>query len=639
VPAVIELRTLGPVEIRVDGGEPPRELLWRKNLALLLYLARSPGRRRSREHLVGLLWGDRPDASARHSLNEALRVLRQAGGDALVASVGDQVVLGESGVRLDVDELERSVADDSSGGAVELIRGSWMEGFAVPGCSPFEDWLAAERLRWNAVATGAMQAHGAALLARGDESGAQRVACRMLALDPFSDAAIRLLMKSAALRGERASALGLYEEFTRRLADELGIQPEPDTAALAERVEVERTWRLPEHLPREEIWARRVPLVGRRRELDAMVSAVRRSMSDRRPAVLVCRGESGSGKTRLAEEVVARARLEGAVVAGIRAVPSDAGSDWSALIGLAAGGLLAAEGAAVAPPEALAAFLGRLGWQDPVLGDRAAGATPRPMPRAFVELAQAVSELRPLLLWIDNAEHADGASAAALPGVLRDLGGEPCTVLLTLQAHPPRPEFDELRSRIGRDLAGAAVALGPLSAADLEALAGAMLPHLDEEERARLTRRIAVDSAGLPLFAVELLNGVRLGLELEERQAWPQPFRTMDQTYPGDLPDSVTAAIRIGFRRLGETAREVLGAAAVLDDPVEEGSLARATGLDRDRLMRALDELEWNRWITADVRGYSFVARIVRQVVGRDMLTPGQRRRIREAAGPGPGDS
>jgi predicted ATPase len=223
--------------------------------------------------------------------------------------------------------------------------------------------------------------------------------------------------------------------------------------------------------------------------------------------------------------------------------------------------------------------------------------------------------------------------------VLRDLGGEPCTVLLTLQAHPPRPEFDELRSRIGRDLAGAAVALGPLSAADLEALAGAMLPHLDEEERARLTRRIAVDSAGLPLFAVELLNGVRLGLELEERQAWPQPFQTMDQTYPGDLPDSVTAAIRIGFRRLGEAAREVLGAAAVLDDPVEEGSLARATGLDRDRLMRALDELEWNRWITADVRGYSFVARIVRQVVGRDMLTPGQRRRIREAAGPGPEDS
>ncbi len=632
---MIELKTLGPIEIEVDGQEPPRELLWRKNLALLLYLARSPGRRRSREHLIGLLWGDKPDASARHSLNEALRVLRKAGEDGLIESVGDQVVLADSGVGIDVEELETRLAANRTGEAVQLVRGSWMEGFAVPECTPFEDWLAAERMHWNAVATGAMQAHGAALLARGNEAGAQEIARRMLQVDPFSDAAIRLLMEAAALRGERASALGLFEEFRARLADELGIEPEPDTAALAERVGVERTWKLPKELPQEEIWARRVPLVGRRRELETMVSVVRRAVADRRPSVLICQGESGSGKTRLAEEVVARARLEGAAVASIRTVASDTGSEWSALHGLAAGGLLAAEGAAVAPPEALAAFLGKLGWQDPALRERAAGATPRPMPRAFTELAQAVAELRPLVLWLDNAEHADAASAAALPGILRDLGGEPCTVLLTLQTWPPRPEFDELRSRIGRDLAGAAVTLDPLGPDDLAQLAGAMLPRLGDEERGRLARRIAADSAGLPLFAVELLNGVRLGLEIEEEAAWPKPFQTMDQTYPGDLPDSVTAAIRIGFRRLSEPAREALAAAAVLEDRVEPEALARATGLDRDRLLQALDELEWNRWMTADARGYSFVARIVRDVIGRDMLTPGQRRRIRESAGSG----
>jgi len=632
---VIELNTLGPIEIRVDGEEPPRELLWRKNLALLLYLVRSPGRRRSREHLVGLLWGDKPDATARHSLNEALRVLRKAGDDGLIESVGDQVVLDESGVGIDVEELEARLAANRLADAVELVRGSWMEGFAVPECTPFEDWLSAERMHWNATATGAMQAHGATMLARGNEAAAQETARRMLQIDPFSDAAIRLLMEAAALRGERASALGLFEEFKGRLADELGIEPEPDTAALAERVGVERTWKLPEELPQEEIWARRVPLVGRRRELETMVSVMRRAMADRQPAVLICQGESGSGKTRLAEEAVARARLEGAAVASIRTVASDAGSEWSALYGLTAGGLLAAEGAAVAPPEALAAFLGKLGWQDPALREHAAGATPRPMPRAFTELAQAVAELRPVVLWIDNAEHADAASASALPGILRDLGGEPCTVLLTMQAWPPRPEYDELRSRIGRDLAGAAVTLDPLGADDLAELAGAVLPHLGDGERGRLARRIAVDSAGLPLFAVELLNGVRLGLEIEEEAAWPRPFQTMDQTYPGDLPDSVTAAIRIGFRRLSEPAREALSAAAVLEDRVEPEALVRATGLDRDRLLQALDELEWNRWMTADARGYSFVARIVRDVIGRDMLTPGQRRRIRESAGPG----
>ena len=47
----------------------------------------------------------------------------------------------------------------------------------------------------------------------------------------------------------------------------------------------------------------------------------------------------------------------------------------------------------------------------------------------------------------------------------------------------------------------------------------------------------------------------------------------------------------------------------------------------------ALDELEWHRWLVAEPRGYSFVARMVRRVVERDMLTPGQRRRVLEAVG------
>ena len=53
---MIICRTLGPVEILLDGGPPPAELVWRKNLALVLYLARSPRRSRGRDHLMGLLW-------------------------------------------------------------------------------------------------------------------------------------------------------------------------------------------------------------------------------------------------------------------------------------------------------------------------------------------------------------------------------------------------------------------------------------------------------------------------------------------------------------------------------------------------------------------------------------------------------
>jgi hypothetical protein len=105
----------------------------------------------------------------------------------------------------------------------------------------------------------------------------------------------------------------------------------------------------------------------------------------------------------------------------------------------------------------------------------------------------------------------------------------------------------------------------------------------------------------------------------------------MEQTYPSDLPDSVVAAIRIGYRRLGRPAQKILAAASVLGDRCDAQMLSLATGNEGDELLEALDELEWNRWLVAEQRGYVFVARIVRDVIARDMLTPGQRRRLLES--------
>jgi len=76
-PAGVYCRVLGPVQVTVAGADAPPELLWRKHVALLVYLARSPRRRRTREHLVGLLWSDRDEKQARHSLSEALHVFRR----------------------------------------------------------------------------------------------------------------------------------------------------------------------------------------------------------------------------------------------------------------------------------------------------------------------------------------------------------------------------------------------------------------------------------------------------------------------------------------------------------------------------------------------------------------------------------
>ena len=599
---MISLKTLGPLEVRVDGTEPPRELLWRKNLALLLYLVRSPDRRRTREHLVGVFWGDKPDSSARHSLNEALRVIRKSAGEDLLLSIGDQVALAPDAVLVDVDELEGLLHLERWSDAVPLMQGSFLEGFAVPDSSAFEDWLAAERLVWLDRMGAGLRRHAETRLAAGDGQAAQEAAVRALSLDPFSDGAARLAMLAAAVRGERAGALAIYEGYAGRLAEDLGIEPDPETEALAERIRSEREWRLPGSPSDPDRWARRIPLAGRESELGAVLGCMSEAFSAGSPAVAVVHGDSGSGKTRLGEEVAARARLEGAAVTHIRCVPNDREVPWGGLAGLCAG--LAAE-----PADPAAALTG---------------------------LVRAVGSKQPVLLWIDGADHLDSDSASALQALLRDLPGVPCVLMLTAASYPPRDELDDLRARIGLDVPGVALTLEALDHSGLEDLARHVLPDLEDSAVDRITRRVLADSAGLPLLAIELLTAIRLGLELDEvGGVWPQPFRTMEQTYPSDLPDSVVAAIRIGYRRLSRPAQTLLAAASVLDERCETDLLSLATGLEGHELHEALDELEWNRWLVAEQRGYAFVARIVRDVVSRDMLTPGQRRRIQEAVSGG----
>jgi predicted ATPase len=329
-----------------------------------------------------------------------------------------------------------------------------------------------------------------------------------------------------------------------------------------------------------------------------------------------------------------RLRLEGAAPAVIRAVEGDLTTPWNGIIGLARGGLLDAPGLAGAAPAALAWFAERIPeWADRFAAARASVPEGSPA-RAFSEVLSAAVAVQPVALVVDDAEFLDRESLLAIGAVLRDLAQRPLYVLCTMAGGGSRPELDELHARLGRDVDGGMLRLSPLGAADIKALAHWAVPAYEESALDRLTRRVSTDSAGLPLLAVELLSAVAAGLELEKvRGAWPEPYRTLDQTLPGDLPEGVVGAIRVGYRRLSPPAQRVLQAVAVLDGPVAAERVERATGLAATVVADALDELEWSRWLLADGRGHAFAARIVREVVKRDLVLPGQRQRLVEAAG------
>ncbi len=615
---MIACRTLGPVEVSVNGAVAPRPLTWHKHLALLIYLARSPKRARTRDHLIGLLWSEKPEGPARGSLNEAVRILRQSVGDGL-ESDATQVRVAPGAVTLDLDTFDALVGAGDDRGAAALVQGEFLEGFSVEGASEFDNWLAAEREHWRRRSVDVCVRYAEQLLASGQVAAALDVLQRAQKLDWRPETALRAAMRALALAGDRAGALAVLERFAARLKAELATEPDAATAALAERIRREKRWPVPPPAP-VAAEARRPPLVGRAHELAQLTAAWNACQTKRKAMVAVIEGDAGTGKTRLAEELAARARLDGAVVAAVRAVEGDRGDPWSGVRGITRGGLLDAPGVVGAPPPALAHLRA---------GTPAAG-----LGRALSEVLQAIAEEQPVLVLVDDAYVLDRESLFALGGAVRDLAGAAIAFLFTTPLHAACPELDDLRTRVERDVAGTTVKLGVLGSDSVRELAHWALPSYGAEQLDRVTRRILADSAGIPLLVVALLRAVVAGLELGDAQAvWPMPTETFSQTLPGQLADNVVAAIRVNFRRLSSNAQTVLVAAAVLGGRVDGATLERAAGVAGAALADALDELEWQGWLVAEPRGYAFVARVVGDVIDRDMVRgEGQRWRIRDAA-------
>jgi DNA-binding SARP family transcriptional activator len=609
---MIEIKALGPPAVTVDGADAPAELMWRKHLALLVYLARSP-RGRTRDHLVGLLWPEKDEAKARHSLNEALRVIRRVAGDGLVAE-GDVVRLESSAVSIDVEDPR--AAD---------IRGVFLEGFGLSDAPAFEDWLVGERQRLRATSLGCLVAEAEAAVAAGQLTVGRRLAEQALRIEPLHEPAVRVLMRAHALEGSRTLALEAYDRLEELLRRDLSLEPAADTQGLAERIRTERIVRgapAVEGAPHDV-----VPLVGFGRSALAQCLAVWSAAVNGRPGIVVLSGEPGTGKTRLADEVAARARLEGAVVAQARVLQGDGSGDiWLALL---RGGLGVPELGGAAP-EVLAA----LGQIEPDLLVRfpaARTADPAGVAEPFRQAIFAVAEVRPVLIVLDDMHRADADLVESCGALVQRAADARICLLLATGVGPAAQWVDSLSQRVGRDLAGELVSTETFGEEDVAELVAWAFPEYDAEAVDRLRRRVMAETAGIPFLAVEFVRAVRAGMKMKQEEpsaAWPAKFRTLDQTIPGSLPESVAAALRLRFRSLTDDAQAMLTAVAVLGGAESVERLARAADVSLKRAERALDELEWQRWLVGDAHGYTFVTKLAGEIVLADMVTAGQKRRL-----------
>ena len=236
---VVEFRILGALNLLGAGGHELTSVLAQpKRVALLAYLAAAtPRRLHRRDSLVARFWPELDQEHARAALRQALHGLRQALGDGVLVTRGDEDIgLDAERIRCDVVEFERAAEGGQLADALDLYRGDLLEGFFIRGTPEFEQWLEDERARLKTVAL-----RSATLLAeRSEERGGLAQSAqwsrRALRIAPLDEPALRRLIKTLDRLGDRAGALEAYESFARRLTAELEAEPAPETRSLANAV-------------------------------------------------------------------------------------------------------------------------------------------------------------------------------------------------------------------------------------------------------------------------------------------------------------------------------------------------------------------------------------------------------------------
>ena len=627
--ARLSVAVLGTPEVR--HGREALVFPTRKSLAILVYLLVEGGTHR-RDKLATLFWPDSDEDAGRATLRSTLARLREGLGE---STDGSHLIIERDAVGFNFAsdfELDARSLDAASGLARTLSgperpsdearrtaivrlqqgadawRGEFLEAFSLRDAPDFDDWAGLQREIWRQRAEAVLDRLSLLQAEAGASAGAIATINRWLRLNPLDERAHRRLIQVHAAAGDRAAALRAYEACRAVLEKELGVRPEPETEAVAERI------RTAPSQPRE---ARRRgtsppphallegPLVGRADEFTKLVELFHTCRRGRPQAVTLV-GEAGIGKTRLAAEFLGWAAAHGADVLQARAFETGAHLPYQPLID-AARPRVERENA----PEALLSdtWLVELSRLLPELRDRypdlpvpvgdVAAARTR-LFEALARLGRALADRAPLVLFIDDVQWADAASLEVLRYAARRWTQDGVTVLLLfgLRAEAlTTAELGEWLVGLHRDVAGTDLDLGPLTFEDTLALLGSTPASPPAAEIEDFARWLFAETSGQPFFLVETLRALleqgALAPRRREDGNWAidvvrGPNQGERQAF---LPPSVRQIIQARLARLTSTGRDLLAAASILGQGFSFEMLCRVGHLTEDDALPALDEV------------------------------------------------
>ena len=587
----MEFRILGPLEVVADGraldvGGP-------KQRAVLAMLLIEANRVVSSDRLIDALWDEKPPEQALKTLQVHVSQLRKVLGKDVLQTQAPGYVLRVEPDQLDVGRLQRLREQGKLHEALALWRGPPLAEFT------YQRFAQSEIERLEELRLVCLEERIERDLEEGRDAelvGELEVLVRQ---HPLRERLREQLMLALYRSGRQAEALEAYQAARRTLVEELGIEPSRALQAL-EKAILNQDPSLDAISAREQageaVDASRSAFVGRHVELEELHAGLEDALAGRGRLCLLA-GEPGIGKSRLAEELIRRAKQRGAgVLVGRCWEAGGAPPYWPWVQSLRT---YVREAKPDRLRAQLGAHVGEIVQLLPELRDAVPGL-PQPASldaegarfRLFDSIAEFLRnacEERPLVVFLDDLHAADASSLLLLQFLARQLGSARMFLLGTYRDVDPVPgqPLTETLAELAREPATRRLVLTGLAEEDVATYVDVTASEIASP---RLVALLHEETGGNPLFVGEI---VRL-LAVERRQSVDDGRLA--------IPQSVRDAIARRLTHLSDECNRVLLLASVLGREFALAALARLSGLSEDELLDRLDEAMAAR-VVSDVPG------------------------------------
>ncbi|WP_243841574.1 AfsR/SARP family transcriptional regulator [Mycobacterium sp. DL592] len=568
---------------RVDGT--PAGLGGPKQRCVLAVLLANRGNVVSVDRLIDAVWGDEPPPKALTSVRSYMANLRRILDPSSVASRADVQRLPSyphgyqlnllSGDSVDLFEFENLVSAGRNalinGDAATAVR-TLGEALALWRGQPFgefayHEFAASEGIRITALRTTCMEARFDAALELGGGAELIPEIEAAVAEHPLQERLWGHLMLALHRSNRSADAVQAFDRACTTLAREIGTRPGEGLVTLFDKIRAGAP-ELRVAPARQVHAAQPAPavtqtLVGRDAELGAVSAAVRRTAGGAGGLMLVT-GDSGIGKTTLAQAAVDRGRAAGLTLAWA-AHPSGVKLPllwtWIQLL-RQLGAELGDDGRQTVLREVPGVVDALVPEWNGVDGLQSAGrlaATGFALVEGIVSALRALSDTRPLLLVIDDLQRADPASINTLVLLAGQFPRLPIQVIGNWSFFGADRPMN--RSTFGRLIRSNDTVTMHLSGIDcsaathlIDSIAGETIPHTVSEEVWR-------QAGGNPFYIRELAHS----LDVDRGQPAPS--------------DAVVGVVGRRLSVLDRPCRWVLAAAAVIGPEFHVADLADVVDL------------------------------------------------------------